>query len=167
MFRGLVDKILGRLAEEEAGPLIRIQHINVPDLSKEGKMGYRHMGKLLTGLTVVLCFVFFTGLVSSDRGIRVDYCSRASAKNKSSGPPSHAKAHGYRAKHTYRYYPAAHAYYDVDRKTYFYLEGDTWRVSVSLPISLKAKLGDSVTIGMDTDKPYTGFEEHRLKYPSR
>jgi hypothetical protein len=54
---------------------------------------------------------------------------------------------------------------DVDSQAYFYLEGDNWQVSVSLPISLKAKIGDYVTIGMDSDKPYTQFEEHRTSYP--
>jgi len=130
-------------------------------------MGSCHIPKSPMFLAVVLCLVSFSGFNSSDGDIRISYCSPVFAKNKNSGPPDHAKAHGYRAKHTYRYYPAAQAYYDVDRKAYFYLEGDNWRVSASLPISLKAKLGDCVTIGMDSDKPYTGFQEHRLKYPSR
>jgi hypothetical protein len=115
----------------------------------------------------VLCFILLPGLTISDGVFRISDPSSVLAKNKNSGPPDHAKAHGYRAKHTYRYYPAAQAYYDVDRKAYFYLEGGNWRMSVSLPVSLKAKLGDYVTIGMETDKPFTGFEEHRLKYPSR
>lgn len=67
--------------------------------------------------------------------------------------------------YTYRYFPSVQAYYDVDRKTYFYLEGDSWRVSMSLPISLKLQLGDHVTIEMDSDKPYTRFEEHKRNYP--
>ena len=27
------------------------------------------------------------------------------------------------------------------------------------------QLGDYVTIGMDSDKPYTYFEDHKRKYP--
>ena len=104
------------------------------------------------------------GTVHSGPNDQNGYRHPPAAKN---GPPAHAPAHGYRAKHTYRYYPSAQAYYDVDKRAYFYLEGEEWRVSVSLPISLKAKLGDYVTIGMDSDKPYTGFQDHRLKYPSR
>jgi hypothetical protein len=130
-------------------------------------MKVRHVPKSLVFLITVLCFVSFNGLTISDGVVRISDCPAVLAKNKNSGPPDHAKAHGYRAKHTYRYYPEAQAYYDVDRKAYFYLEGDNWRVSASLPISLKAKLGDYVTIGMDSDKPYTGFEDHRLNYPSR
>ncbi len=124
-----------------------------------------HFPKSLAFLIAVLCFVSFNGLTSSDGVVRISYCSPVLAKTKKSGPPDHAKAHGYRAKHTYRYYPAAQAYYDVDRGTYFYLEGESWRVSVSLPLSLKLKLGDHVTIEMDSDKPYTGFEIHKRKYP--
>ena len=130
-------------------------------------MKVAHVRKSLTFSVTVLCLSLFAGLTISDGVVRINYCSHVFAKNKNSGPPDHAKAHGYRAKHTYRYYPAAQAYYDVERKAYFYLEGDNWRVSASLPISLKAKLGDYVTIGMDSDKPYTGFEDHRLKYPPR
>ena len=126
-----------------------------------------HATKPLNICLMAFCFVFFAGVTMHDGFVRINYCSPVFAKNKNSGPPAHAKAHGYRAKHTYHYYPAAQAYYDVDRKAYFYLEGDNWRVSASLPISLKAKLGDYVTIGMDSDKPYTGFEDHRLKYPTQ
>jgi hypothetical protein len=51
------------------------------------------------------------------------------------------------------------------RKVYFYLEGGAWKMSVSLPDHLRVKLGEHVTIEMDTDKPYTKFEEHKNKYP--
>jgi hypothetical protein len=139
--------------------------MNALERFEEEKMGFRHIPKSLMLLVVALFFVSFNGFNSSDGGIRINYCSPALAKNKNSGPPDHAKAHGYRAKHTYRYYPSAQAYYDVDRKAYFYLEGGNWQVSVSLPISLKLQLGDCVTIEMDSDKPYTRFEEHRRSYP--
>jgi hypothetical protein len=128
-------------------------------------MKVRHVPKSLVFLITVLCFVSFNDLTISDGIVRISDCPAVLAKNKNSGPPDHAKAHGYRAKHTYRYYPEAQAYYDIDSQAYFYLEGDNWQVSVSLPISLKAKLGDYVTIGMDSDKPYTQFEEHRTSYP--
>jgi hypothetical protein len=114
---------------------------------------------------IILFFVSFIGFESSAGDIRFTWCSPVMAKNKNNGPPAHAKAHGYRAKYTYRYYPSAQAYYDLERRAYFYLEGGKWRVSVSLPMSLKAKLGEYVTIGMDSDRPYTRFEEHRKNYP--
>lgn len=70
------------------------------------------------------------------------------------GPPAHAPAHGYRAKYNYNYYPKANVYFDTSRKVYFYMEGEKWRASVSLPLDLKVRLGDHVSIEMDSDKPY-------------
>jgi len=81
------------------------------------------------------------------------------------GPPPHAPAHGYRAKYSYRYYPSCYVYFDISRRCYFYLAGDGWKVSASLPVSLRAQLGDYVSIEMDTDRPYINFEEHKKKYP--
>ena len=81
------------------------------------------------------------------------------------GPPPHAPAHGYRAKHTYRYYPCERVYFDTGRGMYFYLEGSSWRMSVSLPSALRVQLGDHVNIAMYSDKPYTDYEDHKRKYP--
>lgn len=81
------------------------------------------------------------------------------------GPPPHAPAHGYRAKHVYYYYPDAYVYFDISRKAYFYLEGDIWRMSVSLPLSLHVRLDEHVVIEMDSQKPYTHFKSHKKKYP--
>jgi hypothetical protein len=86
-------------------------------------------------------------------------------KVRKGGPPPHAPAHGYRAKYAYRYYPSSSVYYDTGRKVYFYLEGDDWRASVSLPQHLNLRLDNYVTVDMDTDKPYTRFKKHRHKYP--
>ncbi|MEJ2366406.1 MAG: hypothetical protein P8017_17360 [Deltaproteobacteria bacterium] len=47
------------------------------------------------------------------------------------GPPAHAPAYGYRAKHAYWYYPDSYVYFDTHRRVYFYLEDNNWRVSVS------------------------------------
>ncbi|UCD57070.1 MAG: hypothetical protein JSV16_14845 [Candidatus Hydrogenedentota bacterium] len=81
------------------------------------------------------------------------------------GPPPHAPAHGYRAKHTYHYYPDAHVYFDIGTGMYFYLDGGEWKISASLPRDLHVCLGDHVTIEMDSDRPYTEFEYHKQKYP--
>ena len=86
-------------------------------------------------------------------------------KHKKGGPPAHAPAHGYRAKHKYRYYPSCSVYYDSGRRLYFYLRGDNWKVGASLPNSLRVGLGDYVSIEMDTDKPYKHHKEHKTKYP--
>jgi hypothetical protein len=86
-------------------------------------------------------------------------------KHKKGGPPPHAPAHGYRAKHQYRYYPSRNVYHDTERGLYFYLEGDNWEVGVSLPSRLRVGLGDSVRLELDTDKPYLYHAEHVKKYP--
>ena len=83
------------------------------------------------------------------------------------GPPSHASAHGYRAKYQYRYYPRCRVYYDAEKRVYFYLKGDNWEVGISLPGNLKGDLGEYVSLELDTDKPYLFNEEHIKKYPSK
>lgn len=88
-------------------------------------------------------------------------------KHKKQGPPAHAPAHGYRAKHQYRYYPSRSVYYDTDRRLYFYLKGDGWEVGASLPSNLRVGLGESVSIELDTDKPYIHHKDHKKKYPPK
>ena len=87
--------------------------------------------------------------------------------NKKNGPPAHAKAHGYRAKHQYRYYPDQKVYHDPDKGLYFYLKGDSWEVGASLPSTLQAGLGESVSIELDTDKPYVHNADHVKQYPPK
>ena len=86
-------------------------------------------------------------------------------EHKKKGPPAHAPAHGYRAKHQYRYYPSRSVYYDTGRRLYFYIKGDNWEVGASLPNQIRIDLGDSVNIELDTDKPYVYHSEHVKKYP--
>jgi hypothetical protein len=88
--------------------------------------------------------------------------SKAQAK---SAPPDHAPAHGYRKKHQYRYYPSAEVYFDPVRSLYFFLSSSQWKVSATLPNPLKLRLGTSVSIEMDSDKPYSKHAEHKSKYP--
>jgi len=126
-------------------------------------MKYHPITKLPIFLITIIFIISFS-LISTDEGNLRIGCSFVLAKGKKAGPPEHAKAHGYRAKHTHRYYPSANAYYDVERKSYFYLEGNNWRVGVSLPDNLNVRLGSYVTIGMDSDKPYTSFEVHKRQY---
>ena len=80
------------------------------------------------------------------------------------GPPAHAPAHGYRAKHMYHYYPAAEVYYDVERRVYFHLEGDNWHVAASLPTRY-GQLTAHVAIEVEGDEPYIYHKAHKKKYP--
>jgi hypothetical protein len=81
------------------------------------------------------------------------------------GPPPWAPAHGHRAKHHYRYYPSAYVYFDTGRGLYFYYQGGSWQVSVSLPTSIHIAVGDYVALEMDTDRPYTYHSDVVQRYP--
>ena len=124
----------------------------------------------------LLCFVsvaFFTtsafagGSFTFKWGKESEPEQQVVQNNKKGGPPAHAKAHGYRAKHQYRYYPDQRVYHDPDRGLYFYLKGDNWEVGASLPSTLQAGLGDSVSIELDTDKPYVQNSDHVKQYPPK
>ena len=82
------------------------------------------------------------------------------------GPPSHAPAHGYRAKFRYQYYPSCSVYFDIDRKIYFYLNDNDWQTTVSVPGHLHVKLKSYVVLEIDTDKPFKYYKEHKKKYAS-
>ena len=84
--------------------------------------------------------------------------------SKKNGPPDHAPAHGYRAKHTYRYYPNESTYYDAKRKLYFFMEKGGWTFGATLPSSISLST-EYVTISVNTDRPYEYYEEHEKKYP--
>ena len=121
-------------------------------------------------LITVICGLFLTsftacGSTGGETHVRWGKEAEEHPPVPQKGPPPHAPAHGYRAKYRYNYYPDVNVYLDVDRRLYFYLEGDEWKVSVSLPEHFRFRLGDHVTIEMDTDKPYTGHEDHKAKYP--
>ena len=81
------------------------------------------------------------------------------------GPPPWAPAHGYRAKHRYRYYPSSRVYYEPERSAYFYYRNGEWRVSVSLPSGIHIDADNYVTLEMDTDRPYEWDHNVREKYP--
>ncbi len=86
-------------------------------------------------------------------------------EDKKNGPPAHAPAHGYRAKHQYRYYPDESVYFDTGANNYFYIDNGTWRVSASLPHAISLS-SEYVSLALDTDKPYQYYSEHKEQYPS-
>ena len=127
-------------------------------------------------LSIILFCLFFLfslfGCYATDGAVHVGLSDEQAAPpprghgpKAKGGPPSHAPAHGYRAKHMYHYYPCEQVYYDTGRGLYFFLEGSQWRMSVSLPGRLHIRLGEYVLIGMSSDRPYTDFEDHQRKYP--
>ncbi|MBW2624476.1 MAG: hypothetical protein JRD68_16325 [Deltaproteobacteria bacterium] len=80
------------------------------------------------------------------------------------GPPPWAPAHGYRAKHKYRYYHDAQVYFDVGRRMYFYYRGGQWHVSVTLPAGISISMNRYITLEMDSEKPYKYHKDVKKKY---
>ena len=137
-------------------------------------MSYNQIKKLFICLLVGFFIFSLNGNVFAGGSISIKWEKGSGSdqpksvkKHKKVGPPAHAPAHGYRAKHEYRYYPSSSVYYDTGRGLYFYLKGDNWEVGASLPSSLRVGLGDSVSIELDTDKPYNHYKEHIKKYPPK
>ena len=126
-------------------------------------------------LTMATCFfIISTILISGCAGTKFNAkyekngnsgYAKAEHKHKKGGPPAHAKAHGYRAKHKYRYYPESSVYHDTDRGLYFYIKNGSWEVGASLPYNLQMGLGESVSLELDTDRPYSYHSEHVKQYP--
>jgi hypothetical protein len=120
-------------------------------------------------LAVGLMLLFAIGCASTRGTVGVGWGDpapepeiRVSHKN---GPPAHAPAHGYRAKHCYRYYPARDVYYDTGRRVYFYIEGEVWKSGSSLPYNLRISLGDYETVELYSDTPYEYHHKHKHKVP--
>jgi hypothetical protein len=84
---------------------------------------------------------------------------------KKGGPPPWAPAHGYRAKHRYRYYLSSRVYYEKERGIYFYYKDGEWQVSVSLPSDIHINFNNYVTLEMDSDRPYEWDHEVIKRYP--
>lgn len=80
-------------------------------------------------------------------------------------PPAHAPAHGRRAHHNYHYYPDSEVYFDISRRSYFYLSGGNWTVSATLPHALRLHLGSHVSLELDTAEPYHRHHTNRKHYP--
>ncbi len=127
-------------------------------------MNLMRMGVLWI-FTTVLTLLLICGCSATQGGVGIEWGSQQSdgypedrvARPK--GPPPHAPAHGYRAKHRYRYYPSREVYYDTGRRLYFYIEGGHWKSGVSLPDHLGVDLGGYQTVEIDSDTPYAHHEK--------
>lgn len=131
-------------------------------------MNFKAQYSLVTSIIIFIIGLSFSACGTTDGGVIVNKGNESSHEYPpvvKKGPPSHAPAHGYRAKYQYRYYPRCSVYYDYGRKIYFYIKGDHWEVGASLPSHLRISLGDSVNIELDTDKPYIHHAEHVKKHP--
>jgi hypothetical protein len=82
------------------------------------------------------------------------------------GPPPWAPAHGVRHHRSYYYYPGYDVYYRTDDRVWFFLDGGTWRSSVSLPANIRVDFRQAVPLTMETDRPYHYHEKVRTYYPA-
>ena len=82
------------------------------------------------------------------------------------GPPPWAPAHGRRAKEAYRYYyyPSSGVYVNVSTGSYFYMNGGSWQVAMTLPSTVVLDQGNYVSLELETDRPYIYYDEHKVKY---
>lgn len=81
------------------------------------------------------------------------------------GPPPWAPAHGFRRNRDYYYYPGTNVYYRPADRMWIYLDGRDWRVGVSLPASIHVDFERSVSLTMETDRPYEFHDKVRAYYP--
>lgn len=82
------------------------------------------------------------------------------------GPPPWAPGHWYRRNRAYYYYPGCNVYYRPADRMWFYLEGSNWRAGVQLPSSISIDFGHSVSLTMETDRPYIHHERVVAYYPA-
>ena len=87
---------------------------------------------------------------------------------KKGGPPAHAPAHGYRKKFDYKYYPSKRVYYCGQRKLYFWIEGDGWKLGVSLPSNINISDAESIKVDITQDTPYYHYESnYKYSHPGK
>lgn len=87
---------------------------------------------------------------------------------KKGGPPAHAPAHGYRKKFGYKYYPSKKVYYCSQRRIYFWMEGNGWRLGTSLPAGLTVDASESISLDIDEETPYRHYESnYKSSHPGK
>jgi hypothetical protein len=81
------------------------------------------------------------------------------------GPPPWAPAHGFRRNRDYYYYPGANVYFRPSDRAWFYLDGGDWRIAVALPTGIRVNFTESVSLTMETERPYEYHAQVREHYP--
>ncbi|MCF8034945.1 MAG: hypothetical protein K9K66_19420 [Desulfarculaceae bacterium] len=117
---------------------------------------------LLAGLALAMSL---PALAKPPGGVPPGQAKKMGAGAHGGGPPPWAPAHGYRAKHQYRYYPGVQVYFDTGRKLYFWLSSNgSWQAGASLPGGLTLS-GSYINLDMDTAKPFQWHKEVVIRYP--
>ena len=78
------------------------------------------------------------------------------------GPPSHSHYSPYY--YDYYYYPSVQVYFHFTTGFYYYRDGGLWRKTRSLPRHISINARDRVRIKVESEKPYSKFPQHNLKY---
>lgn len=112
---------------------------------------------------VVMVLLAMTGCRTGD----VIYGPNPNIETRGDGPPRWAPAHGYRAKHHYRYYPEAQVYFNEKKGLYSYHRHGRWDTSSSLPETIRIDARKYVVLEMDTDRPYRYHSEIKKTYPPK
>ena len=123
-------------------------------------MKFTFKNRLFVSFAIGFCFIGFNsiGFAGDSGGIQQKEHSGLESpdtanKNEKESLSNKTFLKGDRQKYSYRYYPSCSVYYDLQRRFYYYLEDDNWKISVSLSSNLERKLGDYVQIEMDNDNP--------------
>jgi len=82
------------------------------------------------------------------------------------GPPPWSPGRVFRRNRAYYFYPECNVYYRPADRTWFYLEGSNWRAGVTLPTYVSIDFGRSVSLTMETDRPYVYHQHVVSRYPS-
>jgi hypothetical protein len=82
------------------------------------------------------------------------------------GPPPWAPGHVFRRNRTYYFYPECYVYYRPADRMWFYLEGTNWHAAATLPSHVTIDFGHSVSLTMETDRPYLYHQQVAARYPS-
>jgi len=81
------------------------------------------------------------------------------------GPPPWSRSRWYRRSHAYYYYPGCDVYYRPSDRMWFYLDGGNWEFGVSLPERIRVDFGRSVSLSLESDRPYTFHRDVVAYYP--
>ncbi|HEY5552196.1 MAG TPA: hypothetical protein VIK52_09915 [Opitutaceae bacterium] len=81
------------------------------------------------------------------------------------GPPPWSRGRWYRRSHAYYYYPGSDVYYRPSDRVWFYLDGGDWRFGARLPDGIRVDFGHSVSLKLETNRPYTYHREVVAYYP--
>jgi hypothetical protein len=126
-------------------------------------MFFRSAGIWGVLLLTISALVSVSGCTSGSGGVVIGPSGPPAERG--GGPPPWAPAHGYRAKHNYRYYPSLEIYYDTRRNLWFYYQRGGWRVEAELPAGIRVSGRDYVRLEMDADRPYRYHSQVVDRYP--